>query len=172
MNRRLAALANAHGVSTWYEDWRHRRVAVAPETVVGVLGLLGVDATSPAAIADALAAARAVDRNALPETVVLTHGRSRALPGPGVVTLEDGRRRAVDGELPADLPLGWHRLACADREVTLVVVPRRLPVPPSSWGWMLQLYALTSERSWGMGDLGDLAEFTGWAGDTGPGWCC
>ena len=73
---------------------------------------------------------------------MLTHGRSRALPGPGVVTLEDGGRRAVDGELPADLPLGWHRLACADREVTLVVVPRRLPVPPSSWGWMLQLYAL------------------------------
>ncbi|MEU8016031.1 4-alpha-glucanotransferase [Micromonospora parva] len=169
MNRRLAALANAHGVSTWYEDWRHRRVEVAPETVVGVLGLLGVDATSPTAIADALAAARAVDRNALPETVVLTHGRSRALPGPGVLTLEDGGRRPVDGELPANLPLGWHRLACADREVTVVVVPRRLPVPPRAWGWMLQLYALTSERSWGMGDLGDLAEFTEWAGANGAG---
>ncbi|MFF5198561.1 4-alpha-glucanotransferase [Micromonospora parva] len=169
MNRRLAALANAHGVSTWYEDWRHRRVEVAPETVVGVLGLLGVDATSPAAIADALAAVRAVDRGTLPETVVLTHGRSRALPGPGVLTLEDGGRRAVDGELPADLPLGWHRLACADREVTVVVVPRRLPVPPRAWGWMLQLYALNSERSWGMGDLGDLADFTEWAGATGAG---
>ncbi|MCG5471427.1 4-alpha-glucanotransferase [Micromonospora sp. LAH09] len=169
MNRRLAALANAHGVSTWYEDWRHRRVEVAPDTVVGVLGLLGVDATSPAAIADALTAARAVDRGALPETVVLAHGTTRGLPGPGVVTLEDGGRRAVDSELPGDLPLGWHRLACAGREATLVVVPRRLPVPPHTWGWMLQLYALTSDRSWGMGDLGDLAEFTGWAGDTGAG---
>ncbi|MEV7327251.1 4-alpha-glucanotransferase [Micromonospora sp. NPDC093244] len=169
MNRRLATLANAHGVSTWYEDWRHRRVEVAPETVVGVLGLLGVDATSPAAIADALAAARAVDEAALPPTVVLTHGATRALPGPGVVTLEDGGRRAVDAELPGDLPLGWHRLACDGREVTLVVVPRRLPEPPSTWGWMLQLYALTSEHSWGMGDLGDLGEFTGWAGANGAG---
>ncbi|MGC4862573.1 4-alpha-glucanotransferase [Micromonospora sp. DT41] len=166
MNRRLAALANAHGVSTWYEDWRHRRVEVAPETVVGVLGLLGVDATSPAAVADALAAARAVDSAALPPTVV---GTSRELPAPGVVSLEDGGRRTVDGELPGDLPLGWHRLACAGRDVTLVVVPRRLPVPPRTWGWMLQLYALSSQRSWGMGDFGDLAEFTGFAGDNGAG---
>ncbi len=169
MDRGLVALATAHGVSTWYEDWRHRRVEVAPETVVGVLGLLGVDATSPAAIADALAAARAVDRTALPPTVVLTEGRTRALPGPGVVSLEDGGRRAVDGELPGDLPLGWHHLTCDGREVILVVVPRRLPAPPRTWGWMLQLYSLTSARSWGMGDLGDLAEFTGWAGTTGAG---
>ncbi|MEK8110244.1 hypothetical protein NKG94_49875 [Micromonospora sp. M12] len=41
-----------------------------------------VDATSPTAIADALATARAVDRDALPETVVLTEGVTRALPGP------------------------------------------------------------------------------------------
>ncbi|MEV4212087.1 4-alpha-glucanotransferase [Micromonospora sp. NPDC049662] len=169
MDRGLVALAAAHGVSTWYEDWRHRRVEVASETVVGVLGLLGVDATSPAAIADALAAARAVDRTALPPTLVLAEGATHVLPGPGVVSLEDGGRRTVDAQLPADLPLGWHRLACDGRDVTLVVVPRRLPVPPRTWGWMLQLYALSSERSWGMGDLGDLADFTGWAGGTGAG---
>lgn len=171
MDRRLAALATAHGVSTWYEDWRQRRVEVSTETVVGVLGLLGVDAGTPAAIADALAAARAAARpGQLPDTVVLRSGRSRPLPAPGVVTLENGGARDVGDTLPADLPLGWHRLRCADREVPLVVVPRRLPAPPRTWGWMLQLYALRSAESWGMGDLGDLADFTRWAGEeTGAG---
>ncbi|MFC7547572.1 4-alpha-glucanotransferase [Plantactinospora sp. GCM10030261] len=171
MDRRLAALAAAHGVATSYTDWRGRRVRVRPEIVVEVLGLLGVDATGPAAVQDSLTAARAVvDGASLPDTVVLTAGRTRALPAPGEVTLEDGGRRPVGETLPADLPLGWHRLTCAGRQVPLVVVPRRLPVPPTAWGWMLQLYALRSDRSWGMGDLGDLADFTRWAGaDTGAG---
>ncbi|MCM0676132.1 4-alpha-glucanotransferase, partial [Micromonospora phytophila] len=169
MDPRLAALAQAHGVATWYEDWRHRRVEIAPETVVAVLGLLGVDAGDPAAVSAALAAARAADGAALPDTVVLRAGATRVLPGPGTVMLEYGGTRAVDGELPGDLPLGWHRLACDAREVPLVVVPSRLPAPPRAWGWTLQLYALRSERSWGMGDLGDLAAFTRWAGETGAG---
>ena len=40
--------------------------------------------------------------------------------------------------------------------MTLVVVPAELPEPPETWGWMLQLYALHSAGSWGIGDLGDL----------------
>ncbi|WP_037844252.1 4-alpha-glucanotransferase, partial [Streptomyces sp. NRRL F-5126] len=31
---------------------------------------------------------------------------------------------------------------------------------------LVQLYSLLSHRSWGMGDLGDLAELTAWAGRT------
>jgi 4-alpha-glucanotransferase len=171
MDRQLASLAAAHGVATWYEDWKHRRVAVSPDTVRGVLGLLGVDAGTPAAVAEALAAARqAAAGRHLSDTVVLRSGATRPLPAPGVLTLEDGTTRDVRDTLPADLPLGWHRLTCDDRESTLVVVPRRLPVPPATWGWMLQLYALRSADSWGMGDLGDLADFVRWAADeTGAG---
>ncbi|MGN9812521.1 4-alpha-glucanotransferase [Micromonospora sp. BQ11] len=169
MDRGLVALAQAHGVATSYEDWLHRRVEVAPETVVAVLGLLGVDATGPAAIADALAEVQARDPHALPPTVVLTAGDTRPLPGPATVLLEEGGTRRADGALPGDLPLGWHRLEYQGRQVPLVVVPPRLPEPPAAWGWMLQLYALCSERSWGMGDLGDLAEFTSWSGRTGAG---
>ncbi|RRR67796.1 4-alpha-glucanotransferase, partial [Streptomyces sp. RP5T] len=33
-----------------------------------------------------------------------------------------------------------------------------------SYGLLVQLYSLLSHRSWGMGDLGDLAELTSWAG--------
>ena len=45
MDADLAALAEAHGVATWYEDWHRERRDVSAESVIGVLGLLGVDAT-------------------------------------------------------------------------------------------------------------------------------
>ena len=168
MDRQLAALAAVHGVATWYEDSRHERVAVSAETVVSVLGLLDVDATSPARIAEALASARASAKaRRLPPTIVLRSGGGRPLPGPGVVTTEEGERIDVGDALPGDLPLGWHRLACGEQDITLVVVPRRLPVAAPTWGWMLQLYALHSADSWGMGDLADLASLTLWAGGRG-----
>ena len=46
----------------------------------------------------------------------------------------------------------------------MVVAPAALPETPRSWGWMLQLYALHSGGSWGIGDLGDLREFVEWTG--------
>ena len=158
MDADLTALAEAHGVATWYEDWHRERKDVAPESVIGVLGLLGVDATSPAAIAAGLAAIRtAREQHRLPGTVVVRQGATRPLTG--TVHLEDGSQVRADGQLPGDLPLGWHRLVTDDQDVTLVVVPTELPEPPETWGWMLQLYALHSAASWGMGDLGDLRTF-------------
>ncbi|MFG1602787.1 4-alpha-glucanotransferase [Actinoplanes sp. NPDC049265] len=156
MDRDLAALAAAHGVATSYEDWHRAERQVAPESVIGVLGLLGVDASTPAAVRAALAAVPA--KQDLPGTVVVREGTARPLPGVSRITLEDGTGREVT-EIPADLPLGWHRLRHGDREVTLVVVPEALPEPPETWGWMLQLYALRSAGSWGIGDLGDLRTF-------------
>jgi 4-alpha-glucanotransferase len=156
----LTSLAHAHGVATSYEDWHREEREVSPASVVGVLGLLGVDATSPAAIRAALAAVPAAQD--LPGTVVVRTGTTRPLPGPSRITLEDGTVREVaeiPAQIPADLPLGWHRLRHGDREVTLVVVPVELPEPPETWGWMLQLYALRSAGSWGIGDLGDLRTF-------------
>ncbi len=80
-------------------------------------------------------------------------------------------------ELPGDLPLGWHRIVAhveapaldpATTEATLVVTPRRMPLPPvlaegRATGLMTQLYQVRSRRSWGIGDLGDLAELATWA---------
>src|SRR3954452_14608238 len=112
MDADLVALAEAHGVATWYEDWHRLRKDVSAESVVGVLGLLGVDASSPAAIASSLAAARSRDdRGRLPGTIVVRAGTSRALPAAGWITLEDGSGISDLLEIPADLPLGWHRLA-------------------------------------------------------------
>ena len=89
--------------------------------------------------------------------------------------------RLVDGRLigeatfvvPADLPLGWHVIkALGDdglSESTLVVTPERLDPPPLAlgarlWGLMAQIYAVRSRRSWGVGDLTDLADLAAWSG--------
>jgi 4-alpha-glucanotransferase len=168
MDADLEALAEAHGVATWYEDWHRQRKDVAAESVVGVLGLLGVDATTPEAIAAGLAAVRSRDDlGRLPGTVVVRAGATRDLPGAATIVLEDGRDISGITAVPGDLPLGWHRLRVGGQDITLVVVPPELPAPPDTWGWMLQLYALHSADSWGMGDLGDLRTFVGQSGNPG-----
>lgn len=87
----------------------------------------------------------------------------------------------LDGELvgvatftvPADLPLGYHLLGASSGPRTasapLIVTPERLELPPAMsesrlWGYLVQLYSLRSRRSWGVGDLADLADLVGWAG--------
>lgn len=155
----LAELADAHGVSTRYEGSDRTVVDVDPVIVVAVLAQLGVDASSPAAIRRELVAAEESRRRAvLPPTIVLTEGVGRTLPVPARLVLEDGGELVIDGHLPDDLPLGWHRVVTDEQDVALIVVPHRLPDVVPSWGWMIQLYALRSSRSWGMGDFGDLAE--------------
>ena len=143
MDADLEALAEAHGVATWYEDWHRERREVSSESVRAVLSLLGP----------------APEEQALPGTIVLRPGQK---PPQGQITLEDGTPFR-DG----DLPLGWHTLIAEDRTITLVVVPEKLPEPPETWGWMLQLYALHSAGSWGIGDLADLRTFVEHQRDAG-----
>jgi 4-alpha-glucanotransferase len=160
----LAELAAAHGVATSYEDAQRRLAHVDPDVVIAVLRQLGVAADTPAEVGRELAAARA-RRAELPPTIVLREGDGRALPGEatGELRREDGEVLSVRGHLPADLPLGWHELVTGDRRATVIVVPRRLPEPPRTWGWMVQLYALRSGGSWGMGDFADLRELARWS---------
>jgi 4-alpha-glucanotransferase len=163
MDTALEQLAAAHGVATWYRDAKRRRVDVDPDVVRRVLGLLGVSADNPAQVRDELAAARAPKT---PGTLVLRQGQRRDLPEPGLLTAEDGTERAVSEAIPPDLAPGWYSLTCGDQHSTVLVAPPALPEPPRTWGWMLQLYALHSKDSWGLGDLGDLREFLTWTATT------
>ncbi|MET9319007.1 4-alpha-glucanotransferase [Streptomyces sp. NPDC003038] len=76
------------------------------------------------------------------------------------------------GPLPDGLPLGVHRIGVTlpdgrTAEATLILAPDRAPAAPErTHGLLVQLYSLLSERSWGMGDLGDLASLARWAGRT------
>ncbi|MCI7552282.1 MAG: 4-alpha-glucanotransferase [Actinomycetaceae bacterium] len=72
-------------------------------------------------------------------------------------------------------PLGYHTVHAwveTDGETVeharpLTVVPHRLPEPSRSWGMMVQLYSVRSRRSWGIGDLRDLAEMVSLFGERG-----
>jgi 4-alpha-glucanotransferase len=108
------------------------------------------------------------------------------------VELEDGSRRQLDqmdwwvdpmlvdgvltGEasftVPGDLPLGWHTVIAQTAQTltssTLVMTPRRLDpervIGERQWGFMAQIYATRSRRSWGIGDLRDCADLASWSG--------
>src|SRR5690348_16878615 len=162
----LRQLADAHGVATFYRNERREPVHVDADVVVRVLGLLEIEAGSDADRRRELA--RLAERKragALAPTVaVRVDGLPRPIPGAVALVGEDGNRIDVrDDELPGDLAPGWYRLHTGDgQEVTLVAAPPRVPQTPVTWGWMLQLYALRSGRSWGIGDLGDLRDFIDW----------
>jgi 4-alpha-glucanotransferase len=75
-------------------------------------------------------------------------------------------------ELPGDLPLGYHQLhlqvGSSDNSTLVIVSPASLELParlgPSrAWGLATQLYSVRSQRSWGIGDLTDLADLAVWS---------
>ncbi|CAM5543403.1 4-alpha-glucanotransferase [Streptomyces abikoensis] len=170
-----ARLAALHGIATSYAPAPGRTAKVPEDTVVAVLAALGVDAATPAAAREALAAhEEAARRRLLPATVVVRAGRG-ALPAlpPGTeacVETEDGAVLVLDGaRTPGALPLGTHLLRAhapdgRSAAAPLIVAPDRLPAPPArGHGFLVQLYSLLSARSWGMGDLGDLTALAAWS---------
>jgi 4-alpha-glucanotransferase len=86
-----------------------------------------------------------------------------------------GHRRVLRTlSIPDDLPLGYHQLRvlagpdeAEESTAVVAVVPGRAPMPAGltrAWGWMVQLYAVRSAGSWGIGDYADLAELARWSG--------
>lgn len=198
----LAELARRYRVATEYEDANGRQVVVPDHTLVAVLGALGVAADTEeqrrAALRDH---DRAYWSRSLPRVIVMragtptpfwvhvTHGEPARL----WIRLEDGTVWAglrqldnftapyeLDGrrvgeatfELPANLPLGYHRLHLDDAGsatgTAVIVTPATLTVPERlgsrrAWGLATQLYSVRSKRSWGVGDLTDLTDLAVWA---------
>ncbi len=198
----LIELARRFGVATEYDDWVGQRVNVPERSLIAVLGALGVPATTAEDRAAALISRdRDYWSRALPPTIVgragtetafwvhVTHGDAAHV----WVRLEDGAVRSgirqldnftppydLDGHqigeasfaLPADLPLGYHRvhLRSGDQETSaaLIVTPPWLGLPDRLghrrlWGLATQLYSVRSKRSWGIGDLTDLTDLAVWS---------
>ena len=169
----LSRLAGLYGVATSYSPSPDRVVAASATALSLTLAALGVDTATFEAVRTALAAReRELSERLLPPTVV----QWADTECPALAELPAGTRLRIEteqGETRADadrLPPGIHRLTATapdgrTADVHLVVAPPRLPTPTArSYGLLVQLYSLLSRRSWGMGDLGDLAELTAWAG--------
>ena len=161
----LRRLAAAHGVATSYRNERREPVEVAADVVINVLGILDVDAATESARRAELAKLAERQRAGVlaPTIAIRVGGLPRPVPGAVALVAENGERTDLRDELPGDLTPGWYRLHTADgQQATVIAAPPRLPVAAPTWGWMLQLYALRSARSWGIGDLGDLQRFVTW----------
>jgi 4-alpha-glucanotransferase len=197
----LAELADAFGIATEFWDWKGRPTEVTDETVIAILAGMDVDAGDPEKAAQALAAVRDRPwTRVLPPCVVTEQGSTHRLlvhvpHGDWVrvaVRFEEGgwidvpqvahdvEPRQIEDrligeaafELPADLPLGYHRLQATtevgQNESMLVVSPSFLGFPAvmgdkRTWGYAVQLYSITSAESWGLGDLADLADLAVWS---------
>src|SRR5680860_1190194 len=145
----LHALAGEHGVATLYRDWRGQPVEVGDDTVRAVLAAMDVDASTPEAVQESLAAERRRRRQrTIAPTVVARQGQRTEVPvrvAPGSaagaeIRLADGGVVALNLEhgepvqrqlvLPPDLPQGEHRLAltagAAADLARLFVVPARV----------------------------------------------
>jgi 4-alpha-glucanotransferase len=138
------------GVDTGYHDvtgaWRQ----APPSTIETILAVMGADRDEPPT----------------GPVVVLGPGRLPKEVGHQRLDLEDGSSVDIDGTLPGDLPLGYHRLEDGTR---VIVSPGRCFLPPDLrvWGWAAQLYATRSGSSWGVGDLADLRHLGEWAAGQG-----
>jgi 4-alpha-glucanotransferase len=147
-------VTDAWGIETRYRDQQGEWRDVPQATVDAVRGLLGEEAAPPPSD---------------PSVRVVTVGEAVSLHGEFHV--EDGGSVRLDGLLPPDVPLGYHRLDTDERSVRVVVAPPRCHLPPDlrTWGWAVQLYALRSRESWGIGDYADLGRFGRWATRRGAG---
>lgn len=153
-DERLADV-DAWGIQTRWTDARKEQHTVAARTVTALREVIGdppgdVDARSP---------------------LVVRPG-SGLPPGPVAVICEDGSRHHLEGRVPDDFPLGYHRMRASDgSDRSLIVSPGRcwLPDGRRGWGWAVQLYAVRSRSSWGIGDLADLRAVRRWAQGLGAG---
>ena len=141
--------AEAWGIAPGYHDisgqWRRPQ----PATEAALLTAMGASAEEPETRAGAL---------------VVRSGDQRKVPEPELVT-EDGARLRLQGHLPAELPLGYHLLRGERHERRLVVNPGECCLPDGlhGFGFVVQLYALLSAASAGIGDLADLGALGRWA---------
>ena len=137
--------AEAHGVATGYLDWRGRQVEVSQRTLDAILAALS---EPPAPGATVTAAPDGLPAAARP-------GAERPLIGAPVAE-EPVAEGPVAEEVVAEAPAG---------EGPVVAGPEE-----RSWGFAVQLYSVRSRQSWGLGDLGDLADLAVWsASDLGAG---
>ena len=168
--------------------------ARTPESMAAAEGMLQAAAWR-AALPPVAAVAAGATRWSLPirlpggarrlNWTIVEEGGARHQGDTDASALAETARAEIDGALHVErrmeialaLPAGYHRLAIdgLPGETLLVCAPARCYRPPALagggrvWGPAAQLYALRSERNWGIGDFGDLARLVEHAAEIGAG---
>jgi 4-alpha-glucanotransferase len=149
---------NPWGIDPGYYDGNGTWHATPASTVRSILDAMGAQAESPPAG---------------PAVWVVHEGERVELGGRWELRSDDDDESTVVAGSMLAPPLGYHRLfrESDGRGVRLIVAPGRchLPADLRTWGWAVQLYALRSNASWGIGDLGDLRRFTEFSARQGAG---
>ena len=145
----LQVTQDAWGIEDSYSDALKVWHKTTPETRGRLLAAMGVSEH---------------DRSPPKSVELVEKGKSASL-GSGELRLEDGTALRIDGPLPPDLPIGYHRFETDGRLIHVIVSPGRCHLPEGfrTWGWAVQLYSLRSRKSWGIGDLADLKALGRWS---------
>jgi 4-alpha-glucanotransferase len=144
----LIQRAEAAGIATSYENWRHERVNVPEDTLSAILdALAAAPAAGVAQVAREAGSGAGVPGQAAGGALAES-GHAPAAPAagaPGQVAGEAGGLRP--GESPA-----------SGQAADVAPAPKG-----RAWGFTVQLYSVRSRRSWGHGDLRDLADLAAWS---------
>jgi 4-alpha-glucanotransferase len=142
------------GIEPTYEDVAQETHEVPEATLAALLEEMGASSDGP------------------PDAPVRTCRPGEVVDLRGELLLEDGGSTLVDGRVGDDVDHGYHDLVTDDGDtVRLIVSPGRCHLADDLriWGWSAQLYAARSARSWGIGDLADLAVIARRTGEVGGG---
>jgi 4-alpha-glucanotransferase len=154
--------ADSWGVSYGYNDGASQWHPAVDSTRASIRAAMGAPATSDSAPPESTA------------VIVATPARPFTASTSGVLHLENGGTLTIlaGSGLPAETPFGYHSFDRADEIVSKVIVsPGQCFLPDNlkTWGWAVQLYAMRSTRSWGIGDFGDLRTLNDWSIKRGAG---
>jgi len=177
----LERRAARYGIAAGFRDIWGKPHTASDATLTALLAEFEPQASPE----QALPPAAAIAAHAARWSVVLgIDGSSRRLRW--TLAEENGTRHAGEAdcappgfrlELELSLPPGYHRLSVEGLagETLVIAAPPRCYRPPALadggrvWGPAVQLYALRSERNWGIGDFGDLTRLVELAAERGAG---
>ena len=150
---------DAWGIDDGYEDAMDQWHPTPARTRAAIMAAMGADASASPPVADG-------------GPRVVAQGTPIKL-GIGTLTLEDWTDLSVSETLPSDVPLGYHKFRSKSGSgvQSVIVAPEACYLPDElcTWGWAVQLYAVRSKQSWGIGDLADLRELAAWSSGQGAG---
>lgn len=174
----LRDLARQYQIESEYTDAAGTKQRATHEALVAA-----IEMRAAASLAEA---AERVHESPVVEPVTVLWGNDRTvdvdLPGDTRVewdlALEDGSWRSgrtdvLGGTITLDQPLppGYHSLTINGAHETFVIAaPMKAYAPRmKTWGVFAPLYAAHTHRSWGIGDFGDLLQYSSWIDHHGGG---